>query len=554
MALAATVRTATGGLNRGIGDGPLPACASWSSSRCSWCSIWIGVAFGKRRDPGFGVLSRAGTATVTLITVVTLVSSFALGLFGRTAAAEQVADRRPRADLDQLSPVKGTPGVTGAARPGDNSAALPLGLLFGAIAVLVVAFAFLALIRAIRKPRLPGGVTVAPFTPLDEAEELAEAVEAGSQALEEEGDAREAVIACYAAMEQAVQGFGFARPLADTPEDMLRRATEKNLVPPGPAARLTELFREARFSRHAITETLRDEARTALAEIGAYIRDLQERQNAEKPPPRWGPRRGPGPRTPTTPTRSRNGPTDERPGTRQNRKPWLAVGAAQAAMTVVVGTATYLALGAKWLGAGLGLCLGGIALAAWYTLSGRTLGNQPEVRERMLERPYVGVAWYASMLRTAQEHGGYERGLRVELTRLCAARPGRAPRGEPVPGPGDRARAGRAGPVAAGGPGGAPAARAEAAPGPDARGGRAHRASGTDVTLPNDPRPPPPHLTTRARPRAPEPRTPAARPRPEPEETGCPSSCPPARPPSARPASSTRSRRPSSASEPRWSW
>ena len=104
-----------------------------------------------------------------------------------------------------------------------------------------------------------------------------------------------------------------------------------------------------------------------------------------------------------------------------NRKQWLAVGAAQAAMTAVVGTATYLTLGAKWLGLGLGMCLGGITLAAWYTLSGRTLGNQPEVRERILERPYVGVAWYASMLRTAQEHGGYERGLRVELTRLCAA-------------------------------------------------------------------------------------------------------------------------------------
>lgn len=105
----------------------------------------------------------------------------------------------------------------------------------------------------------------------------------------------------------------------------------------------------------------------------------------------------------------------------ENRKQWLAVVAAQIAMTAVVGTATFLALGAKWLAAGLGLCLAGIALAAWYTVSGRTLGTQPEVRERVLERPYVGVAWYASMLRTSQEPGGYERGLRVELTRLCAA-------------------------------------------------------------------------------------------------------------------------------------
>lgn len=106
----------------------------------------------------------------------------------------------------------------------------------------------------------------------------------------------------------------------------------------------------------------------------------------------------------------------------EHGKQWLGVAAAQTAMTAVVGTATYMTLGSKWLAAGLGVCLGGIAFAAWYTVSGRTLGNQPEVRERVLERHYVGVAWYASMLRTSQERGGYERGLRAELTRLCAAR------------------------------------------------------------------------------------------------------------------------------------
>jgi hypothetical protein len=305
LALAATVRTATGDLNRGIGDGPLHGVRVLVILPMLVALIWIGVAFGRRRDPGFGVLSRAGTATVTLITTVTAVSSFALVLFGRPPPSHALTDDPPPTSIS-YSPVRATPNVTGTPRPGDNSAALPLGLLFGAIAVLVVAFAFLALVRALRKPRLPGGVTVAPFNPLDEAEELAEAVEAGSQALEEEGDAREAVIACYAAMEQAVQGFGFARPLADTPEDMLRRATEKTLVPPGPAARLTELFREARFSRHAITETLRDEARAALAEIAEYIRDLQARQNAEKLPAgaAVGTAAGarPGPQTRTTST------------------------------------------------------------------------------------------------------------------------------------------------------------------------------------------------------------------------------------------------------------
>jgi hypothetical protein len=55
-------------------------------------------------------------------------------------------------------------------------------------------------------------------------------------------------------------------------------------------------------------------------------------------------------------------------------------------------------------------------------VSGRTLGTNGDVRERVLERHYIGVAWYGSMLRNTRERGGYERGLRRELTRLTAAR------------------------------------------------------------------------------------------------------------------------------------
>jgi len=55
-------------------------------------------------------------------------------------------------------------------------------------------------------------------------------------------------------------------------------------------------------------------------------------------------------------------------------------------------------------------------------VSGRTIGMNADVRERVLERHYIGVAWYASMLRNTRERGGYERGLRRELTRLAAAR------------------------------------------------------------------------------------------------------------------------------------
>ncbi|NUR59802.1 MAG: hypothetical protein HOV87_14195, partial [Catenulispora sp.] len=104
------------------------------------------------------------------------------------------------------------------------------------------------------------------------------------------------------------------------------------------------------------------------------------------------------------------------------RRRWLAVVLALTTMTAAVSGATWLVLGPKWLGAALGGCVAAIAVGAYYTVAGRTIGMDNDVRERVLERHYIGVAWYASMLRTAREPGGYERGLRRELTRLAAAR------------------------------------------------------------------------------------------------------------------------------------
>ncbi|MFL6116084.1 MAG: hypothetical protein ACJ786_32735 [Catenulispora sp.] len=104
------------------------------------------------------------------------------------------------------------------------------------------------------------------------------------------------------------------------------------------------------------------------------------------------------------------------------RRRWTAIALALVAMTAVVGGTTWLVLGTRWLGLALGACVAAITLAAWYTVAGRTIGMNTDVRERVLERHYVGVAWYTSMLHTARERGGYERGLRRELTRLAAAR------------------------------------------------------------------------------------------------------------------------------------
>ena len=64
----------------------------------------------------------------------------------------------------------------------------------------------------------------------EDPEDLREAVESGRSALRTVDDARAAIIACYVAMENSLAERGAARAVADTPDELLARATETGLV------------------------------------------------------------------------------------------------------------------------------------------------------------------------------------------------------------------------------------------------------------------------------------------------------------------------------------
>jgi len=105
----------------------------------------------------------------------------------------------------------------------------------------------------------------------EDPEELREAVESGRSALRALDDARAAIIACYAAMENSLAERGAARAAADTPDELLARATDSGLVRGTAAARLTALFYEARFSSHPLDRGQRDAAEQALDELAAAL-------------------------------------------------------------------------------------------------------------------------------------------------------------------------------------------------------------------------------------------------------------------------------------------
>jgi hypothetical protein len=105
----------------------------------------------------------------------------------------------------------------------------------------------------------------------EDPEDLREAVESGRLALRTVDDARAAIIACYVAMETSLAERGAARAVADTPDELLARATRSGLVRGTAAARLTALFYEARFSSHPLGHGQRDAAEQALDELAAAL-------------------------------------------------------------------------------------------------------------------------------------------------------------------------------------------------------------------------------------------------------------------------------------------
>jgi uncharacterized protein DUF4129 len=163
-----------------------------------------------------------------------------------------------------------------------NLTYLMLALVILTVAA-VIAAAVVVIVRVLRGASREGAVAPQPAVPAEsglEDEALADALLAGRSALEG-FDARAAIIACYAAMEDSLRQAGIARERADSPTDLLRRATARDTVDRAAAAELTELFREARFSTHPMGEGHLAAARRALDTITASVAEALARRAAE---------------------------------------------------------------------------------------------------------------------------------------------------------------------------------------------------------------------------------------------------------------------------------
>ncbi|MFJ9951902.1 DUF4129 domain-containing protein [Kitasatospora sp. NPDC091207] len=136
------------------------------------------------------------------------------------------------------------------------------------IAVLVFAVLVLRRLRFVRR-RPP---VVLPAAPARTEDALAAAVVTGRRALTG-ADARAAVIACYAAMEDSLALSGVSRQAPDSPTELLERAIADDRVDPVPARDLTALFREARYSTHPMDQSHVGRAQAALDALAERLAD-----------------------------------------------------------------------------------------------------------------------------------------------------------------------------------------------------------------------------------------------------------------------------------------
>jgi hypothetical protein len=195
-----------------------------------------------------------------LATIVTILFALHLHLFnGKPRPA-----RRPQAPR----PPRPRPPNSGNASPWTFS--LPLrDILYGLLVLALIAAVVVSIMWSgrLRRPARPGG----DIREEDDSENLREAVESGRSALRTLDDARAAIIACYLAMEESLAERGATRAVADTPDELLARATRSKIVHGTAAARLTALFYEARFSSHPMDQTQRQAAEQALDELAAAL-------------------------------------------------------------------------------------------------------------------------------------------------------------------------------------------------------------------------------------------------------------------------------------------
>ncbi|MGH3551331.1 MAG: DUF4129 domain-containing protein [Mycobacterium sp.] len=226
---------------------------------------------GRLGRPGWRVLLiGAGVLVVWLLLVWLLTHMIVLHGVGQVPGGTESSTPTP-------SPANDTAPRPEPQEPNSDGNVLRY-LVAGTVAMLLLIVAS-AVVGFRRRPRAatPPIVTGKPSEPpTPAAESLARAAEVGLAEIEDfNREPRAAIIACYAAMERELVHVPEAAPQDfDTPTEVLARAVEHHALHADNAARLVNLFEEARFSPHVMNEGHRETAVDVLQLVLAELRSV----------------------------------------------------------------------------------------------------------------------------------------------------------------------------------------------------------------------------------------------------------------------------------------
>ena len=154
--------------------------------------------------------------------------------------------------------------------------ALVLGVL------LALCLAVVAVVRVgIRNRWLrPGRREEVDFEVLPEERAVQALVDDAAARLEavDQGSVRNGIVRCWARLEDAVGDAGLPRARHETSAEFTVRVLHRLDLDPHAISDLARLYREARFSRHELTEDARTEARSALLQLEHDLAALRGRR------------------------------------------------------------------------------------------------------------------------------------------------------------------------------------------------------------------------------------------------------------------------------------
>jgi Domain of unknown function (DUF4129) len=223
-----------------------------------------------RGRPNWRVLLIGLGVIVAWLLIVVLVS--------RLVGPHGVAPSPHTPDTGAPPPPQGNAPPRPQQHPQNNTGDMVPILLAATIPMLLIIVAGTAIMSRRRwKASIPASIVddyIASAPPPRPSESLARAAELG---LAEIGDLnrepREAIIACYAAMERELANVPGAAPQDfDTPTEVLGRAVEHQALHVDNAVELVNLFEEARFSPHVMNEKHREVAVHVLQLVLADLR------------------------------------------------------------------------------------------------------------------------------------------------------------------------------------------------------------------------------------------------------------------------------------------